>query len=292
MAAHLRWFIGITAVLHGIAGILTARLGKDVVIHTSVQYHPWFEPASSEKATQLSLKALLIAFSFLSCAFQLAPVVTNQGWSTYYRYATQLGVNPLRWIEYSFSASALTLAAQALLGETNVFMYVLTFVGTWTVMMLGLLQELSAIRDRRLGVSASRAAPEPASLLGYLDYVLPHLIGWPFFIATWVSLITQFGAVLRYARDSNGEKAPQWVIVFFYIEFLLFSSFGVLQAVQQSLSYWYFFGKRDQAKWVQTMVRCEYAYTALSAGAKMLAVGLLVVGLKGHTGAPPPASRA
>ena len=95
----------------------------------------------SYKAGTLHLHWLIAGFFLLSGIFQLGPVCF---WDSTWRRLTETGVQPFRWVEYSFSSSCLLLVAAALCGINDIHYVLLIFASTWTTMMLGLVQENTA----------------------------------------------------------------------------------------------------------------------------------------------------
>jgi hypothetical protein len=234
-----------------------------------VHYYPWVGKQGFAPAGVISIKTLLIFFSLLSFLFQIGPAVLC--WDFYINSVMREGANPFRWVEYSFSASCLTLAAAALLGETDIFVYITTFVATWTIMALGLIQEYWAKHLR---------CANPNVWLS--DYLLPHLVGWPLFVVIWAGLIARFVLTLRHSADSGGAHAPKILVVFYVGEATLFALFGIAQLTQQVLSHRYYIVLHKHEKWRHLNVNFEYVYTLLSLFAKSMAALIITFGLTAH----------
>lgn len=258
---RLRAFILGTAVLHCVGFFVIASLGNDVSLPL---YRPFQNGGDSatKPAGSISLKALIGSFFFLSAAFQGIPAAVPAVWTYYRRTLLLNGVQPFRWVEYSFSASCLFLMGSLLNGTRDLYVVVATFVAMWTVMMLGLLQELAAFYFRR-----AEALCPGARLRNVPEFFLAHTLGWPLYLALWGAALDSFSLTLR----QNG--APAWVVTFYVANFALFSSFGVNQFVQMVRLY------RLPANRPLERIAAQHecAYAALSLASKSLTGYLFAV---------------
>ena len=97
-------------------------------------------PTESEKSQELSLFWLIIGFHLLSFGFQIV-LNTDYMRKNYVRNVLQYGVNPVRFIEYSISASIMVLCLALISNLLN--LYTLIALGTLTAVtqLFGLLSE-------------------------------------------------------------------------------------------------------------------------------------------------------
>lgn len=114
----------------------------------------------------------------------------------YLRNVFQLGINPLRWIEYSITASLMTWVILQLSGVTNVFLLIMTGVIANIA-----LQAMGHLADRRIRL----ATP----------------LGWLIFAGQWTVILAYF--------IQNAAGAPWFVYVIVIGLFIMFSAFGMVQ---------------------------------------------------------------
>ncbi len=192
-------------------------------------------PFTFTHATGMSvmLRWPVILFFTLSFVYQIAVSVPdmeytrNHLWSMYYSGCIIHGVQPLRWVEYSFSASFLMVLVAALNGVNDFHFMILIFFCTWTLMMLGLVQELYAKVYRQSYMSSVSIKADST----YISFMIPHFTGWILHAVVWLLMWDKFVM-------SVNETAPgAWVYAFFGFVFTLYTSFGIVQLVQMSCIY-------------------------------------------------------
>jgi len=152
-------------------------------------------------------------------------------WRFYRRHLCQQAVQPFRWVEYSFSASCLFLVGLAIDGATDFYHVILTFVAMWTVMMMGLLQELGAYYLRRI---EQLSATEEKYKRNLVEFFLPHLIGWVPYMVLWYEALDRFNQDMQHIKPN---APPHWVVGFYVFNFIVFSSFGFTQLVEMVALY-------------------------------------------------------
>lgn len=273
---NLRVFIGVTAALHllqFIAALIVLRVKNiDAVFYVYRKYATWPEDGAPHGFTQgLSAKMpidigwCVCAFFLLSGVFQMILVVSDALWTRWYiSVLAERGVQPLRWIEYAFSASVLIVTAAIISGVDDFHLVLLLFASNFTVMLLGLAQETRAYFFRQArGVERT----------WFLEYAMPHVIGWVLYGVIWEILFDKF--VLAVTNRASGAKPPGYVYAFYVINLLLFSSFGVVQFAQQVISFRD--GSRENVR--ANSIRSEYAYTALSLVTKSITAWILFGGV-------------
>ena len=109
--------------------------------------------------------------------------------------------NPLRWIEYSITASLMMWVIMQLAGITNIFMLVmLGLIGNVALQYQGYIQEKIGRRS-----------------------LLPTAIGWLIFSAQW-------SMILAYFFSAGGADTAPWFVSSIVIgTFVLFAMFGLIQ---------------------------------------------------------------
>ena len=156
----------------------------------------------------INLGWLIISFHLLSFCFQSAAHLTNYvGPVLNYRYTDMVlsGKNPLRFIEYGFSASVMLIAIALLNGVTDINLITSIAVLTSACQMCGLVVEF--VEDR------------------VLKWVL-HLTGWLQFF--WAYGIIGH-AFFKSIENSDTSGPPEFVYVIVIALFLLYASFGFVQ---------------------------------------------------------------
>jgi hypothetical protein len=334
-----------TATAHGaqavtVAVLLSHRAGKMVPVH--IPYVTW--PAHGANATekhfgyesypdgQIDLGLCVVSFFLLSWLFQTVAVMPGF-WDRFTHLLLDCYVQPFRWIEYSVSASLMAVIFALLNGITETTFLYNIFVSFFTVMVLGLLQEMGMsvykrrqqeqaevrttleyvrgkVREVRSYVTSLRA-PDGSRLVPLESFVahgrdadgarralllqdlfgdvelftevqaalvssapahaltvfLPHLLGWvPFVAVVSVFLVTFTLAVSR-----GPSQPPDWVYFLYSFQFVIMSSFAVVQGVEQVALY----RERSPERCRRYAVRAEFAYTTLSLAAKSLLAWVL-----------------
>lgn len=276
---RLRYFILGTAVLH-LGGFITVlAFGKDQKVPLSRSYVMWPHGAGgsanatntftfgSVHTSHVSMATLVGAFFLLSFAFQFVPAAMPLLWRNLSTRLTTQAIQPFRFVEYSFSASCLFLVALLIDGVMDLYHVVLAFAAMWTVMMFGLLQELTAWYLRRL---EQLGGPRR----NMLEFFMPHAIGWVLYIVLWAEAIDRFSLDMDNIKPN---KPPQWVVSFYYFLFAAFTSFGANQAVEMVRL---FRTAADDAKALANIaIVHEYVYTLLSLLAKSVSGYFLLNGM-------------
>jgi hypothetical protein len=199
---------------------------------------------ASQSAFTLDVPVLISIFFLFTSLFHLAYFLGRNSW-----YKTMLvrGWNPVRWIEYSITASimAVILALCATLQDGN---SLLLIVGaTISIMLLGLGIERSLLnKDIML-----------AALL--------EKIGWILQIMVFVVIGNAFVRTIKTVNEKLKSEAakqviPDWVYILLGAELFFFASFGFVSFVQVYRQY----------KGLTTQFESyETAYHLLSLGAKL-----------------------
>ena len=161
---------------------------------------------------------------------------------------------PLRWLEYFFSAPVMILLIAAVGGITHVFLLITLFMLTATTMLFGHLAELMNEKDTD-GTWHKKST---------FARLWPSLLGWFPFVPVFVIVFWNFNNALDKARD-NGREVPSFVWGVVISQVVLFSLFSFPQLVLLGLKrgpQYYIFG--------------EMTYLILSLSSK-LCLGLLFI---------------
>ena len=161
----------------------------------------------------IDVRFIIISFFMLSALFQGIASALFQGRSGW-----------LRYVEYSFSASAMMLAIAVEAGVRDLYTLQAMFVLVWLAQMLGLLAE----QVQRL---AGKVMPPRAS--DTLAGLPPHTYVWCLpHAAAWIACVSAYTPVLDSFFQSSrlSDRAPpDFVRVLILVEFALFMCFGLVQ---------------------------------------------------------------
>ena len=135
----------------------------------------------------------------------------KSGW--YYTWISE-SRQPLRWVEYSFSASVMILAIAAASGVTQVYMLVFIFALMFVTMVFGWVTEELSRPDGDKWQKSRRVR------------LIPHFLGYVPYLAVW-------GVLLHSFHSNTSEEMPDFVYVIVYGQLVLFSLFGVTQLLNQ-----------------------------------------------------------
>lgn len=175
--------------------------------------------------------------------------VLNKGW------------NPYRWLEYALSASLMSFLIGIGTG-TRDFNHLISFVlSTASLMSFGYIVE-SCLKSTNKSLDKS-------------TLIVATIGGWVLLLSMWIPLLINFGNIVndvktkyKDIRDEDNQRirVPEWIWFIILIQFLNFSSFGLIQ-IRQIFNA--FKGMPSQ------FASVENAYTSLSfAGKLALASGL------------------
>ena len=176
----------------------------------------WCIERRTEYTSDLSLWWLVIAFHFLSFAFQTLAMsqwrCTCCGTSWVRDYIKEVdvdGTNMLRMLEYSISATLMQISIALILGIWQRLVIAGVAALTVVTMLCGLVAE-------------------------QLKYVRPdmawaaHFTGWFSMLSVWAILGRQFW----YTVEMSAESPPKFVYAIVVVIGLLYTGFGVIQLVQ------------------------------------------------------------
>lgn len=223
--------------LHFLQGVLVLVLSKSFdlpVTGTYLQFDSATESLmpTTEILFNLSLPMIVAGFLFLSALFHIliATVYRKK-----YEADLKQGINKLRWVEYSLSASTMMIAVAMLVGIYDALSLVMIFVLVALMNLLGLVMEVHNQTTERTN---------------WLSYWLGCLAG----AIPWVAV-----AFTMWLGAANGSSAPTFVYWIFVSIFLFFNIFAINMVLQY----------KKVGKW-RDYLYGERAYVILSLVAKSL----------------------
>ena len=170
-------------------------------------------PTTESVGYGLDLGWLIIAFHFLSFFFQALAGVTDccKNGCCGYKYSAMIesGRNPLRFVEYSISASIMLICIAFVNGVTDVNLIAAIAVLTACCQLCGLVVEYMEVGSR-------------------LKWVL-HLTGWIQFLCAY-GIITH--AFFKSVFAVDGVEPPSFVYAIVFALFALYASFGGVQLTE------------------------------------------------------------
>lgn len=176
----------------------------------------WCIERRTEYTSDLSLWWLVIAFHFLSFAFQTFAMTqwrcTCYGTTWVRNYVKEVeedGTNILRMVEYSISATLMQISIALILGIWQRLVIAGVAALTVVTMLCGLIAEQLKYDRKDMAWAA-------------------HFTGWFSMLAVWAILGRQF----LYTIEMSSENPPDFVYVIIIVIAILYIGFGVIQLVQ------------------------------------------------------------
>ncbi|MDQ2973099.1 MAG: heliorhodopsin HeR [bacterium] len=213
------------ALLHGLQAITILILSKGFSLPISGDYLRFndatqsLEPATAE-LFKLSLPLLIFIFFALSSAAHL--FIATRYRKTYESNLTK-GINKVRWIEYSLSASIMIVAVSLLVGIYDLTSLVMLFALTAIMNLCGLLMEVHN---------------QTTKTTNWISYWIGCLAG----AIPWIVI-----AFYLWLGAANGSSAPTFVYGIFVSIFIFFNCFAINMALQyKKVGKWnnYLYGER------------------------------------------------
>lgn len=215
----------IAGFLHLFQGILVLFLSKNFAIPISGQFL-YFENASqslkpaSTNLFNMQLPLLIALFFFLSAFFHfyIATVYNKR-----YVNNLKLGINKMRWVEYSISASVMIVAIGLLVGIYDFMSLLMIFSLTAIMNLMGLVMEVHNQTTKKTN---------------WLSYFIGCFAG----IIPWAVI-----AFYLWLGAHKGSPAPNFVYWIFVSIFVFFSCFAVNMVLQyKKIGPWknYIYGER------------------------------------------------
>ena len=183
----------------------TASNGKFRIYDTDTEYG------------ELLLAPLVLSFSALSAVFQFARPFFGFGESDYLE-EVERRVNIIRWVEYSFSASAMILAVAFVLNIRDAGSVIMLATSTFATQFLGLVGEL--MLERKNGTYVKDL---------FVAAWVAHLAGWVLQFGVFITILVSFFESVNQATSHGGAAPPDFVYVIVLSLGALFGSFGLVQ---------------------------------------------------------------
>lgn len=177
---------------------------------------PWELVPTYEEAGSLPFTWLVAIFFILSATFHLLNATALR---SVYLSSLERCYSPTRWIEYTLSAPVMIVLISYTLGIRNQEVLLAQFVLVMVTMSFGYWVEV---------VSRPKNRDEWKGSLLYRLY--PWFIGHIPQIAAWFLIIATF-----YGGQDQVDRAPWFVHLILWMEFVLFFSFGAASVLSQ----WY-----------------------------------------------------
>lgn len=213
-------------------------------------------PKKNKKVYALSLFWLIFSFHFLSFVFQIAAAFQRS-------YASDIlnrGVNPLRYVEYSVSASLMLLCISLVSGIVDLYALIALGVLCFATQAFGGAAEYlfsDEFIEDDIGVYNKPQVPEDrvyfhrltlASEMGNapkeiviqpgkvkLAFKLRR-IGWVLHFSGWVTMMAAYGGILLqnffWTVDNSEVEVPEFVVIIIWSIFVLYNLFGITQLFQ------------------------------------------------------------
>lgn len=206
----LKKFNLIMSFLHFFQGTIILILSKEFLLPISGSFLKFDAVSQSLQSTSkflfdFSLPTLIAVFFFLSASFHL---IIATFYNKEYNLDLSKGMNKLRWIEYSLSASIMMVAVSLLVGIYDLMSLVMIFVLTAVMNLMGLVMEVHN---------------QTTEKTNWLSFWIGCLAG----IIPWVVI-----AFYMWLGADNGSKAPDFVYYIFISIFVFFNTFAVNMYLQ------------------------------------------------------------
>ena len=220
-------------------------------------------PTESKQTSELSLFWLIIGFHMLSFGFQIS-LNTNYFRDWYVEGVLERGVNPMRFLEYSISASLMVVCLALISNILSLYALLGLGIMTAATQLFGLLAEclfsdeylaadsivledygggpLVARATFRDSEVATRRPVKPDKPDKPTEHPLAkslRRLGWAAHFSGWVTMLGGYIGILlnqfffsRSQSSSDGVSAPAWVDALIIVIAVLYNVFGFIQLFQ------------------------------------------------------------
>lgn len=189
---------------------------KDNYVTTRDDKQWLVNPRAQAPTVTISLFWLILLFHALSAIFQTYAGCDRRHYVT---NVLKRGVNPLRFIEYSLSATIMLICIALVSGIDDYHGLLAIETLTFTTMILGMVSEL--LFDDQIESNLRRNL---------------RWIGWVTHFTGWVTLMAAYGGVILkkyfFSIEKSEQGPPGWVTVIIFTIFGLYNVFGLTQFVQ------------------------------------------------------------
>ena len=226
-----------------------AKCGGPVVhtYETYLEFRPKSETSGFElypkyeKNTEspIHLVALPVTFFGLSCLAHIT-IAILAACTNIYRDWLLTCQQPLRWVEYAFSASTMFIAIAYTSGIRDTNMIIALFILMFCVITYGWVCEMLADRT----VLTDHKTDTTWKIIVRL---FPNIIGWVPYVAAYYIVLEQYMRVTETYKGNHlpeGNRMPPWVDYVVIGQCLVFTSFAIVSILQQIWrSQWYYLGE-------------------------------------------------
>ncbi len=211
--------------LHLFQGVLVVVLSKSFAIPVTGNFlffndsSKALEPATTD-LFNLQLPLLIALFFFISSVFHFYIATLH---NKRYNSDLKLGMNKMRWVEYSISASVMMIAIAMLVGVYDLSSLMMIFSLTAIMNLMGLVMEIHNQTTKKTN---------------WLSYYIGCFAG----IMPWIVI-----AMYMWLGANQGSPAPTFVYWIFVSIFVFFSCFAVNMILQyRKVGPWkdYLYGER------------------------------------------------
>lgn len=215
---HLTSFIAalILVIIYS-SSSLTTELRTDYRVYDANVTNSTSGPFSTQCTSlgSYSISWVIICFPIITSLFHLVIALAPDVRAQYNVWTLREGRNPLRWLEYSITASLMVWVICQLSGVTNVFLLVVLVLGNVAMQYQGYIMEVANMgRTRAQGFIWS-----------------PVTIGFILFAQQWLPIFVYFFAAITSPRPPTAEQVPWFVYTIVFGLFFQFLLFGMVMTL-------------------------------------------------------------
>ena len=229
LAGLRRWNLGLT-ILHAVQAVAVLVLADDFAITITSTFPdgpPGTRPPAAEALMDVPVGAAIAVFLGLAALDHLITATVGRG---FYERDLRRGINRVRWVEYSLSATLMILLIASYSGISDITAVIAIAGANVAMILFGWLQERMNPPGR------------PSTTM------LPFWFGTVVGLAPWAAIVTNV---------VGSETVPGFVYGIVIAQFVFFFSFGLNQWLQY----------REVGPWSDYAFG-EQSYLVLSLGAK------------------------
>lgn len=164
----------------------------------------------------LDVRYAILAFFCLASIDHACVALSPMIWEV------ELLAGQLRYVEYSISASIMSICIAVEMGITDLYVLITIFVLMFATQILGMMADLVSNPDGSMYWSPIQ------SIMGLYVWIIPHFAGWITCIAAYMPILDAFVSSSKW----SSIQAPDFVKAIVFSQFFLFVSFGFVQTYQ------------------------------------------------------------
>jgi hypothetical protein len=209
---------------------------NDIFMFDDNENNKYYAIPQTMQVGELNIQYIIFSFFLLSGLFQLTEgflgtyssefIQGNSGGSSSYKRYSTRKPSLLRFIEYSFSASIMILAIAVETGVNDIYTLCAIFALMFTTNILGFIAEILCFCSEVLIQSDQLKFLDESLPIGFVWlWVFPHFLGWVTCFVGYAPLLDSY-----LSSSSCSERGPPgFVHIIVFLEFVLFSCFGLVQ---------------------------------------------------------------